>query len=144
MSNTGRKGGFKGEGAKGNYGVAIPEPELVPLQKKRQRITASSSSGPPDETFPRPVPVASNQLPEGCPEPEKPTSLQVEQWVNSEYMPMTNLSWESPPRVGQQVLWRGVKKGKRGGDSTKTEYFNGKIHAVTNDVLGDEFWAIVT
>ena len=126
VSNTGRKGGFKGEGAKGNYGVPIPVPELVTLQKTTQG-TSSSSSGAPYQTSPRPVPTP---LPKGCPQYETPSPEKIDQWVKDNFTPMTNLSSEIPPRVGQQVLWRGMKKGRSGGDSTKVEYFNGTVHEI--------------
>ena len=32
-----------------------------------------------------------------------------------------------PPEIGQQVLWRGFKYGRGGGQSTSVEYFNGSV-----------------
>ena len=38
-----------------------------------------------------------------------------------------------------EFLWKGIKKGKSGGESTKYEYFNGKFHG-----WADADWAWVS
>ena len=37
--------------------------------------------------------------------------------------------------TGMSVLWKGIKKGKSGGESTKYEYFNGKFHGWDDDAF---------
>ena len=46
----------------------------------------------------------------------------------SSFKPLNNISRKNPPEVGESVLWRGVKKGRKGHPSTKCEYFNGKVY----------------
>ena len=49
------------------------------------------------------------------------------------FKPLTNISTEIPPEVGESVLWRGVKTDRRGQLSTKCEYFNGGVRRMAID-----------
>ena len=55
--------------------------------------------------------------------------------MSSSFKPLTNISTNFPPEVGDSVLWRGVKIGPHGQPSTKCEYFNAKLRhkAVDSD-----------
>ena len=111
--------GYKGEGKRGNYGVVIQPPQLVSpdsVPKDPQQAASSSSHGggaPPDPPL---IPTAIAASTE-----------QVEEWVQASFRPLRNLSGKSPPEIGDNVLWRGVKVGKHGYPSTVVEYFNGKV-----------------
>ena len=50
---------------------------------------------------------------------------------------MVNLSSKQPPEVGESILWKGIRKGKSDGPSTKEEFFHGRIRhvAVENDEI---------
>ena len=100
VSNTGRKGGFKGEGAKGNYGVPIPLPELVaPYQ------TSSSSSGAPPGCPQPPWPL-------GCPQPQTPSREKIEQWVKDNFTPHDQLEQRDPSASWSTGTLAWVEKGK--------------------------------
>ena len=49
------------------------------------------------------------------------------------FKPLTNISTSLSPDVGESVLWRGVKVGRRGQPSTKVEHFNGKVRHIDVD-----------
>ena len=111
--------GCKGEGKVANYGVVIPPPSLLPpaavLPAPQQAASSSSHGGgaPPDPPL---IPTAIAASTE-----------QVEEWVQTSFRPLTNLSRNNPPEIGDNVLWRGVKVGKHGHPSTVCEYFNGRV-----------------
>ena len=113
--------GSKGEGKSANYGLSIAPPSLVPPAALPAAVQqASSSSGlhgaeapPSDPLIPPPIPA---------------TSELVEEWVSTNFKSLLNISTKTPPEVGDNVLWRGLKTSKRGGPSTAVEFFNGKVH----------------
>ena len=53
--------------------------------------------------------------------------------MTKNFKPLTNISVKTPPEVGENILWRGVKTGKGGNPSTKCEYFNGKVRSMEVD-----------
>ena len=117
--------GYKGEGKHANYGIPIPPPTVArPLDIPPPDQPASSSEDMPTAQAvsfsPTPTPIA-------------PTTDDVEDWITSGYTPLTNISAKVPPEVDEMVLWRGVKLGKRGGQSTQSEYFNGKVRGIFVD-----------
>ena len=122
--------GFKGEGKKGNYGIGIRPPFLISgaaLPMCLQQPSASSG-----------LQGAAAFIPEAViPPPIAATTEMVEHWITSSFRPLRNLSGKCPPEVGEQVLWRGVKTGKRGNLSTKIEYFNGTVRGID---FTDEDW----
>ena len=127
--------GCKGEGKVANYGVAIALPsvateeDLPPgLQQPGSSSSAQGVEAPPEAPLiPTPIPA---------------TTQEVEEWMSSSFKPLTNISTNFPPEVGDSVLWRGVKTGPHGQPSTKCEYFNAKVRhtAVDED---HEFWFYV-
>ena len=121
--------GWKGEGTC-NYGVAIPPPTLVDasdLPEEARLHTSSSVLQGEDPSW------AEGEIPP----PILATSYEVEMWMQESFRKLTNLSTKSPPEVGESVLWRGVKTGKRGQPSTKCEFFNGKVRGIHVDEDGD-------
>ena len=116
--------GHKGEGKAANYGVAIPPPTVVALEDLPFEMHPSSSASEVQVAAPSESPV---------PPPLMATSEQVEEWVATEFSPLTNISTNLPPSVGETVLWRGVKTGRRGHPSTKVEHFQGRVCHVEVD-----------
>ena len=60
--------------------------------------------------------------------------------MTTNYKRRTNISTKSPPEVGESVLWRGVKKGRKGHPSTKCEYFNGTVRQMGVDEEDNELY----
>ena len=118
--------GRKGEGKGATYGVAIAPPTVVAAE---------------DLPFELHPPSSASGLQVGAALPSEPlipapfmaTSEQVEHWVTTAYSPLTNISTNIPPAVGETVLWRGVKTGRRGHPSTKVEHFQGQVRYVEVD-----------
>ena len=52
------------------------------------------------------------------PSPIPATTEMVEHWISTHFQPLTNVSTKIPPEIGESVLWRGVKTGRRGHPST--------------------------
>ena len=131
MSGFGRKG----EGKTANYGVAIPPPSLVPdadlplaLRQPGSASERHGGEGPPGEPLiPPPIPA---------------TSELVEEWISTNYQPLTNISTNNPPEVGESILWRGVKTGPRGQPSKKVEHFQGKVLGLELD-MDDELYLFI-
>ena len=122
--------GCKGEGKAANYGVAIAPPRLLPpANLAAAAAQPSSSSGSHGGEAPPADPV--------MPSPIASTTEEVEEWVSTTFTKLTNISTTSPPSIGESVLWRGVKTGRRGNQSTKMEYFNGTVHALDVDDDGE-------
>ena len=114
--------GCKGEGKSANYGTAVPPPTLVdPADLPAAIRPASSDSG---------LLLEDPHKDEEIPPPIAATTWDVEEWMQSGFRKLTNLSTKSPPEVGESVLWRGVKTGRHGQPSTKCEWFNGKVRHV--------------
>ena len=86
---------------------------------------------------------ADGPLPPGCPEPLRCTTAEVEQWLADSFKPLLNLSQHTPPEVGEDILWRGFKMGPRGGASTQTEYFNGKVRSLSLNPDDNELFVYV-
>ena len=107
--------GCKGYG-KGNYGTEIPGPQLI--SPPQDVNTEARYDGP--------TTVPSCRWNGDFPKPEKVSEATVHEWMSSfkELIP----SHSTPPLVGEDVLWRGFKKGKKGHQSTEVEYFNGTVH----------------
>ena len=90
--------GFKGYGKGGNYGEVVPPP--------RRLDTATAS--------------ASGTLASRRPYARGPTEDEIAEWMERfEALPATPY----PIEVGNVVLWRGFKKGKKEGASTSEEFF---------------------
>ena len=125
--------GFKGEGKAANYGVAIPRPTLLPPP---QVPPPAPQPGSPSGIEGVEAPPPSEPL---IPAPIQAKTEEVEEWVSSNFKPLTNLSTKTPPEIGENILWRGVKTGKAGCPSTKCEYFNGKVRSLQVDEHGELF-----
>ena len=90
--------GFKGYGKGGNYGEVVPPP--------RRLDTATAST--------------SGTLASRRPYARGPTEDEIAEWMERfEALPATPY----PIEVGNVVLWRGFKKGKKEGASTSEEFF---------------------
>ena len=71
-------------------------------------------------------PVAPLQLSTG----KKMSPQEIDAWVRANYKEMGN-AWQGNVTElarGMNCLWKGIKQGKSGGESTKYEYFTGKFH----------------
>jgi len=110
-SSSSASSGFKGYG-KGNYGREIAPPEPLP------QLSTTAKQEIIEEPH---VPPA-----------REPTEEELNQWM-SEFEDLSGFSGELV--AGEVALWRGFKRGQRGGDSTKTEFFRGHIHAVVGDMV---------
>ena len=117
--------GKKGEGKGANYGIGIPPPCPVPLAHVPLQQPSSSSAAA--ETAKVDHPASPPRMP---PPPIMATTEEVEEWLTSGFKKLKEISTKSPPEVGESVLWRELKTGKQGGQSTKVEHFNGKVHGV--------------
>ena len=128
--------GFKGTGKMGNFGNLVPGPMLV--------SSAASSSGstipPPatvdilqayDEAVPTVPGASSDWWPSACPEPIAATAEDVRKWFADNFTRLDHVNGSQPPKTGTEVLWRGFKKGKKGGMSTTVEWFNGTVANVS-------------
>ena len=92
--------GFKGYGKGGNYGEVVPPP-------RRLDTATASASGT----------LALRPL---TPYARGPTEDEIAEWMERfEALPATPY----PIEVGNVVLWRGFKKGKKEGASTSEEFF---------------------
>ena len=61
---------------------------------------------------------------------KKMSPQEIDAWVRDNFREMGN-AWQGNVTElarGMNCLWKGIKKGKNGGESTKYEYFNGKFH----------------
>ena len=89
------------------------------------------SSGPPSSL--EPAAAALQGLPSTTvPDPIPATEADIERWISESFSPLSTRS-SLPPTIGSEVLWKGFKTGKKGGASTKTEWFNGTVHAIENN-----------
>ena len=112
--------GRKGEGKDANYGVQVPEPQVVSsaeLPPEAQQLAAGAATHLDARTDEIPPPIAAS-------------AELVEEWLRDWYTPVENLSGKIPPEIGESILWRGVAKGKSGGPSTKVEHFHGRVRQV--------------
>ena len=102
---------FKGSG-KGSLGDPIPLPQPLHVFRAEQPEAAEL------------VDTRGNTA-------GKKKSLQeIDVWIRDNYKELGN-AWEGNLRDlsrGMSVLWKGILKGKSGGESTKYEYFHGKFH----------------
>lgn len=113
--------GRKGEGKDANYGVQVPEPQVVPVSElppeAREPLELGSDLGTP--------------LTSRIPPPIAATTENVEEWIQNGFRELVNLSGKIPPELGESIIWRGLKKGKSGGPSTKEEHFHGRVRHVS-------------
>ena len=115
--------GIKGAGKAGNYGREIESPSTVDPADLPASASEPSSKKAKQEIKRSPELV-------GPPVPIYATTEQVEEWMMESFRPLTGLSNKMPPDVGDSVLWRGVKMGKRGNPSTVVEHFNAKVRSI--------------
>ena len=112
--------GRKGEGKDANYGVQVPEPQVVPV----------SQLPPEDQALLERPPGLDMEPTAEIPPPIAATTEVVEEWIQDGFTQLVNLSGKIPPEIGESILWRGFKKGKSGGPSTKEEHFHGRFRNV--------------
>ena len=113
--------GRKGEGKDANYGAQVPEPQVVSISELPPEVRGKMELGPDLDA----------ELTSGIPQPIAATTSEVEGWIQSGYTKLVNLSSKVPPEVGESILWKGLRRGKSGGPSTKEEFFHGRIRYVT-------------
>ena len=112
---------FKGSG-KGSLGEPVAPPQLL-----NPKAAAEPGCSPPGWLAGRPG--------------KKMSPQEIDAWVRDNYREMEN-AWQGNVTElarGMNCLWKGIKKGKSGGESTKYEYFNGKFHG-----WADADWAWVS
>ena len=102
-------GGFKGQGKYGSLGLSLPLPDTI-------------ESSPETSRIPEPLPAYSEaeinqQFGHG---PEAYFRIYAEGFWDGKDI------WEV--QKGTRVLWKGVPKGRNGGESTKVEFFSGLVH----------------
>ena len=115
--------GRKGEGKTENYGVAIASPTVVAqaelpfdLQQPGSASGLHVTDVPPSEPLIPPPLAATTEL--------------IEHWISTIFQKLTDISTKEPAEVGETILWRGVKSGRRGHQSTAVEHFHGKVRHV--------------
>ena len=105
---------FKGSG-KGSLGDMIPLPEPLNVIRAEQPVAS------------RPVDTAGKKM----------SPQEIDVWIRDNYKEVGN-AWGGnilDLSTGMSVLWKGIKKGKSGGESTTYEYFNGKFHGWDDDAF---------
>ena len=120
--------GRKGEGKDANYGAQVPEPQVVCISELPPEARGKMELGPDLDAEPI----------SGIPQPIAATTGEVEGWIQSGFTQLVNLSSKIPPEIGESILWKGLRRGKSGGPSTKEEFFHGRIRHVT--VENDEIF----
>ena len=128
--------GTKGFGKDSNYGIGIPPPVSIPWPALPDFAAAAANSD--DVAASEPIWGLGFNMP---PEPIPATQEEIEQWMCETFKAL-NFSNNIPPEVGEEVLWRGVKLGKRGMPSTTVEYFNGTVRSIYVDQQ-HELWVYV-
>ena len=109
---------FKGSG-KGSLGDTIPHPEPLNVSRAEQPV----ASEPVDNR--------------GNTAGKKLSPQEIDGWIRHHYKEVGN-AWTGnilELSTGMSVLWKGIKKGKSGGESTTYEYFNGKFHGWDDDAF---------
>ena len=115
--------GRKGEGKGARYGVWIPSPTV--LRPDEYPAALREPHGSSSSRMVQPLPLFA-----AVPPPVRAKREHIEEWIRTEFTPLVNLCTTNPPRIGDEVLWRGVKKNKNGKWSTKLEHFNGTVRGV--------------
>ena len=109
---------FKGSG-KGSLGDMIPHPEPLNVIRAEQPVASE------------PVDTRGNTA------GKKMSPQEIDVWIRDNHKEVGN-AWKGnilDLSTGMSVLWKGIKKGKSGGESTTYEYFNGKFHGWDGDGL---------
>ena len=120
--------GRKGEGKDANYGTQVKEPQVVPISELPPEVRGKVELEPDLDAA----------LASEIPDPIAATTSEVEEWIESGYTRLVDLSSKIPPEIGESILWKGLRKGKSGGPSTKVEFFHGRIRFVS--VEDDEIY----
>ena len=131
------------------YASSVPPPEPTVSKKEKPfnvfgapaKTGGHKGYGKGNYGTPIPVPQRVDCAdPIAAPPPFPATSADVTSWMEA-FTPFhpTNCT---PPEVGQDVLWRGFKKGRNGNTSTRCEYFNGTVHGL--DIEDDELYVYVS
>ena len=95
------------------------------------QICKPGNSHPP----PQPIDVP---VPQPAPEPIRATPQMVEEWIEEEFKRFKPNN-SHPPQLNQEVLWKGLKRGRSGAVSTQVEYFNGVVRDIERDSDGRGF-----
>ena len=120
--------GRKGEGKDAKYGTQVPEPQMVSISELPPEVRGKVELEPDLDAA----------LASEIPDPIAATTSEVEEWIESGYTRLVDLSSKVPPEIGESILWKGLRKGKSGGPSTKVEFFHGRIRFVS--VEDDEIY----
>ena len=124
----------KGYG-KGNFGLPIPTPLLIEVPENTKAAGDSPPPTQPDSPEPH---DAFDRAGRGLKPPPAiaATPQYVEVWISEAFVPLDGISSLRPPPIGSDVLWKGFKKGRRGGPSSAVEWFNGTVHKTVNEADG--------
>ena len=99
-----------------------------------------SGKGSLGDTIPVPQPLHDSIGSEGAAEHTRKAGKQmspqeIDAWIQENYKELEN-PWQgnvTQLSSGMNCLWKGIKKGKNSGESTKYEYFNGIFHGWDDD-----------
>ena len=123
---------FKGSG-KGSLGDAIPLPQPLHDRTGSQGAAEHTQTGvtaaEPAAALHLSNPILRSRA------GKKMSPQEIDAWVRENYTEMAN-AWQGNVTElsrGMNCLWKGIKKGKSGSESTKCEYFNGKFHGWAED-----------
>ena len=110
-------GGFKGQGKYGSLGLSLPLPVTV---ESKDAIESS----PDAQTSRIPEPLVAYT--------EAEINQQFGHDPEAYFRIFAEGFWDGKDiwavQKGTRVLWKGVPKGRNGGESTKVEFFSGLVH----------------
>ena len=98
--------------------IVAPEAKTRPLPTKLEQLPQHHADV---------VATSAASLDAWVVQPILATEQDVEAWYADEYQAL-DLSDNIPAEIGEEVLWKGLKKGRGGCVSTLPEYFNGVVH----------------
>ena len=110
----------------------VPKPP--PPTKGRGKFASLGVPIPPPQPIDEPVP-------EPAPEPIRATPQMVEEWIEEEFKRFKPNN-SHPPQLNDEILWRGLKRGRSGAVSTQVEYFNDVVRDMETDSDGNVFYMV--
>ena len=125
LSNPTQGGRY--DSGRGSLGDAIPLPQLLHNRTVSQGATEHTQAG-----VTAAEPTAALLRSREC---KNMSPQEIDAWVRENYTEMTN-AWQGNVTElsrGLNCLWKGIKKGKSGSESTVYEYFSGKFHGWDGD-----------
>ena len=130
----------KGVGKFMNFGVTIPVPSpVIASARQRKPIPTKIEQLPPHNAQVVSTSAASTDA--WVVQPVWVTEEEVQEWYADGYRAL-KFSRKEPCEVGDDVLWKGFKKGRNGGVSVVPEFFNGVVHHMTCTKAGDIWYDV--